>query len=255
MNYAPVNELGVVLLFAQIAKRYRLRVDHIQAAFPDCVAYQTIGGREKKIRIEFEYRSKSFVAHGHDPRKCDMIVCWEHDWTQCPPNIQVLELRREFGLGFNVWLLPVGKPYSDQLSRESFNDGWTVPPRAHEGDLVLFYRTRPEHYVADVFRVAGPVRWERSGLTRRPAGNVKRGWRATVDHFAAIRRVCRLSAPVHFEDLKNHRVLGSAGFVRGKMRGRWNASEYWPYLHAMIIRRNPSVRKTLGRYAPERLGL
>ena len=77
MNFAPVNELGVVLLFAQVAKRHRIRIDHIQAAFPDCIAYRTVGGKDKRLRIEFEYRSKHFVPHGHNPRQCDMIVCWE----------------------------------------------------------------------------------------------------------------------------------------------------------------------------------
>lgn len=32
MNYAPENELGAVLLFSQLAKKYRMRVDRIQAA-------------------------------------------------------------------------------------------------------------------------------------------------------------------------------------------------------------------------------
>ncbi len=87
MNYAPSNELGVVLLFAQVAPKYRIRVDKIQAAFPDCLAYRSIGGKEKRIRIEFEYRSKSFKAHRHNPKKCDMIVCWEHDWPNVPDSI------------------------------------------------------------------------------------------------------------------------------------------------------------------------
>ena len=93
MNYAPVNELGVVLLFAQVAKKYRIRVDSIQARFPDCIAYQSIGGKAKELRIEFEFRSKSFEVHRHDQKKCDMIVCWEHDWVRCPPRIRVLELQ------------------------------------------------------------------------------------------------------------------------------------------------------------------
>jgi len=25
------------------------------------------------------------------PKECDLIVCWEHDWTECP--IEVLELK------------------------------------------------------------------------------------------------------------------------------------------------------------------
>jgi hypothetical protein len=31
---------------------------------------------------------------GHDPGQCDLIVCWQHNWKNCPPNLQVLELSR-----------------------------------------------------------------------------------------------------------------------------------------------------------------
>jgi hypothetical protein len=44
------------------------------------------------VRIEFEYRSRNFAAHRHDPGGCDPIVCWVHDWPDCP--IEVLELRQ-----------------------------------------------------------------------------------------------------------------------------------------------------------------
>jgi hypothetical protein len=28
----------------------------------------------------------------HDPSKCDLIVCWRHNWPECP--LEVLELRK-----------------------------------------------------------------------------------------------------------------------------------------------------------------
>lgn len=251
MNYAPVNELGVVLLFAQVAKKYRIRVDNIQARFPDCIAYQTIGGEEKQLRIEFEFRSKSFDRHRHDKKKCDMIVCWEHDWVRCPPRIRVLELRREFGLGFNVWIQPVSGEYAQELARGNSFTGWSVAPRAMEGDLVLFYRTRPEMCIADVFRLSGPVFWGHRAR-RSKSDRIRRletsRWTKDMDHFAPIRRVCRLAAPVFLADLRRDKILRTAGFVRGSMQGRPNASEYWPYLHEMIVRRNPGVQGRLKRY-------
>jgi len=171
-----------------------------------------------------------------------------------PDSIEVLELCREFGLGFNVWLMPVGEPYSQQLARQNFNDGWTVPLRAHQDDLLLFYRTKPEHAIVDLFRIAGHVTLEPSGLSRRDIKRTHRGWHAKEDHFAPIRRVCRLKAPVFYEDLKNHRVLSSAGFVRAQMRRRYNVSDYWPYLYNLIISRNIALRNCLAMYQPARLG-
>jgi hypothetical protein len=45
----------------------------------------------QRVRIEFEYQSRNFRQHGHDPDQCDVIVCWEDNWPECP--IEVLELR------------------------------------------------------------------------------------------------------------------------------------------------------------------
>ncbi len=42
----------------------------------------------------FEKDSRSFAEHGHDPKGCDMIVCWRHNWKACPKEIMVLELRK-----------------------------------------------------------------------------------------------------------------------------------------------------------------
>ena len=48
--------------------------------------------RWEPVRVEFEYRSRNFFYHGHDAAGCEVIVCWQHDWPDCP--IEVLELRR-----------------------------------------------------------------------------------------------------------------------------------------------------------------
>jgi hypothetical protein len=47
---------------------------------------------EKQVIIEFELESKNFVRHGHDKDKCDLIICWEHNWKEIPEHIDVLEL-------------------------------------------------------------------------------------------------------------------------------------------------------------------
>jgi hypothetical protein len=43
--------------------------------------------------IEFEYKSSGFKSHLKSRRKCHYVVCWEHNWRDCP--IQVIELRTE----------------------------------------------------------------------------------------------------------------------------------------------------------------
>jgi hypothetical protein len=93
LSCAPTNELGVVYLFGVLHEVFGFKIESIQAGFPDCIARRQIAKeRWEEVRIEFEFRSKSFCAHKHDPDAVDMIVCWEHNWTECPENIEVVEL-------------------------------------------------------------------------------------------------------------------------------------------------------------------
>ena len=98
MTNAPVNELGVMVLFGMVAAGLGLQVESVQGKFPDCVAKRRVApGKWQYLRIEFEYESKNFKLHGHDPKGCDMIVCWRHNWKECPESIEVVELCRLFG--------------------------------------------------------------------------------------------------------------------------------------------------------------
>ncbi|MFQ5762282.1 MAG: hypothetical protein ACE5PO_04525, partial [Candidatus Bathyarchaeia archaeon] len=45
----------------------------------------------EEVLIEFEYKSSNFLAHKHDVNQCDLIVCWVHDWRECP--LEVIELK------------------------------------------------------------------------------------------------------------------------------------------------------------------
>lgn len=93
LSCAPVNELGVVYLFGVLHDLFDFSIESIQAGFPDCIARRKVDhNRWEEVRIEFEYDSRSFVAHGHDPDEVDMIVCWDHNWASCPRHIEVIEL-------------------------------------------------------------------------------------------------------------------------------------------------------------------
>ena len=56
------------------------------------------------------------------------------------------------------------------------------------------------------------------------------------------------------DDLRQHRVLKTASFIRRNMQGQGLlASQYRPYLYLMIHGRNPAARKVIARYSPENL--
>jgi hypothetical protein len=109
MASAPVNEMGVVLAFGMLAADLGYAVEAIGTAFPDCQAKRLVarstggaagggsggsgraGDRWEPVRIEFEFRSRSFFYHGHDADECDVLICWQHDWPDCPIEVLVLE--------------------------------------------------------------------------------------------------------------------------------------------------------------------
>ena len=95
MATVPTNEAGVMFLFATLARELGYVVIKVQKAFPDCEAFRRLeNGRWQRVRIEFEFTSRNFVLHGHDAKGCELLVCWENDWRDCP--LEVVELKRIF---------------------------------------------------------------------------------------------------------------------------------------------------------------
>ena len=93
LRHEPVNEQGVVFLFGVVAKELGYMVEALQAGYPDCEAKRQIApGRWQRVRIEFEFESRNFRDHGHPPDGCDVIVCWRHNWQDCPEHIEVVDL-------------------------------------------------------------------------------------------------------------------------------------------------------------------
>ncbi|NMC60955.1 MAG: hypothetical protein GYA51_16480 [Candidatus Methanofastidiosa archaeon] len=66
-------------------------IEEIKPGFLDCIRRRFNGRGWEEVRIEFEYLSSNFKLHKHNPRYCDMIICWEHDWPEC--SLEVIELK------------------------------------------------------------------------------------------------------------------------------------------------------------------
>jgi len=91
--YAPINEQGVIFLFSKVSKDLNMEIEEIKTGFPDAIGRVKTRRGYARRRIEFEYRSSGFRTHGHPVKGCDIIVCWEHDWTECPKEIEVITLK------------------------------------------------------------------------------------------------------------------------------------------------------------------
>ena len=94
--YAPTSEHDVVQMFGAIAHEIGFEIVGNRSAFPDCEARRRVSAsreRYEKCLIEYEFSSSDYRKHKHSVTGCDLIVCWKHDWGDCP--IEVLELESE----------------------------------------------------------------------------------------------------------------------------------------------------------------
>ena len=67
--------------------------DTIPAASKPSDAKKKFGSQFRR-RVEFEFESRDFRDHGHPGNECDVIVCWRHNWPECPSHIEVVALER-----------------------------------------------------------------------------------------------------------------------------------------------------------------
>lgn len=94
LQYEPISELGVVFLFGMVATELGFHVEAVAGDFPDCTAKRKQpGGYYEQVEIEFEFKASNFRLHEHDrdTRHCDLLVCWENDWPDCP--FEIVELK------------------------------------------------------------------------------------------------------------------------------------------------------------------
>jgi hypothetical protein len=93
--YAPQNEAGVILLWAEMRKE--LGMDYVTSLGPsyivngpDAVVKMPAGKGWVDKLVEFEFKSRNAKGK-HNFDFIDYIVCWEHNWPDCP--VEVIELK------------------------------------------------------------------------------------------------------------------------------------------------------------------
>jgi predicted transport protein len=95
--YSPINEQGVVFLFGRLLEDLNMYIEEVRIKYPDCIARRYTGTGWKKVYIEFEYLSSNFIQHKHNPKECDIIVCWIDDLTteqkKQIEGIEIIELK------------------------------------------------------------------------------------------------------------------------------------------------------------------
>jgi len=112
LQYAPENELGVVFLFSQIARRLQFRIEEIRAAYPDCIAYLHTGEHEKRVALSLS-TNQATSRRIATIRSSAITSCAGATTGRRPKRIKVIELKRFFrsssqGLDSGRYQKPVG---------------------------------------------------------------------------------------------------------------------------------------------------
>ena len=97
--YCPVNEQGVVLLFGMVFDELGFMVEEVKTGFPDAILRRYNGRGWQRERVEFEFESKNFKKHKHPVNECDLIICWQDNWRECPLEVIELESYIEYAAG------------------------------------------------------------------------------------------------------------------------------------------------------------
>lgn len=103
--FKPTNEQGLIVYFAQKAAEHGWEFVKVGTEFPDAVLI--INGEE--WRVEFEFLASNFLMHQHDPRKCDLIICWENDYPKSALPI--------LAIGKDEWI-PQVKAHPNKIEAE-----------------------------------------------------------------------------------------------------------------------------------------
>jgi hypothetical protein len=137
--YAPLNKLGVLLLFGAVLPEHRIRVEEVRQRIPHCIGRRASARGWKKVALACAFKSSELRARTPDLQRCNLILCWEDDWPDCP--LEVIELRTTI---HELTLAQALAPIPGQLPHTSA-DRTTVPRVTDLQDLKSTLARQPSH--------------------------------------------------------------------------------------------------------------
>lgn len=96
LRYAPTDRVGVIYLFGLVSYELGFTLESITSEYPHAEGTRITSpddpsAPQERVRVVFELKSTDFKARKRDESQCDLLVCWSHNWDDCP--IEVLELK------------------------------------------------------------------------------------------------------------------------------------------------------------------
>ena len=91
---APADVKGVTFIFGMICEELSFIIETFNTEMPCFEGKRNLDSSGKKIqnvKIGVYYKSYDMKAKAGSFPDCDILVCWEHNWNECP--VEVLELK------------------------------------------------------------------------------------------------------------------------------------------------------------------
>ena len=90
--YAPVNRAGVLGLFSRLLDEFDMFLEETAADCSYVIARRRVDNGWERVKINLSYRSSEF--NNGDIEDGDLLICWNHDWPDCP--LKAFELKALF---------------------------------------------------------------------------------------------------------------------------------------------------------------
>lgn len=91
---APVDVKGVIFIFGMICEELSFIIETFNTEKPYFEGKRSLDGSGKKmqdVKIGVYHKSHDLKTKSESTTDYDIIICWEHDWNDCP--VEVLELK------------------------------------------------------------------------------------------------------------------------------------------------------------------
>ena len=93
IRYAPVDTRGVIYIFGLVSEELSYIVESFSVDRLCFAGKRNMSMKKEKleaVNIGFTLNSSDLKSSGHLTKNCQLLVCWKHEWKECP--VEVLEL-------------------------------------------------------------------------------------------------------------------------------------------------------------------
>jgi hypothetical protein len=126
--YAPVNQAGVLLLFSRLLDEFDMLVEQTAEDCGHVIGLRRVEQGWERVKIMIAFKS-SDLENASD-KDGDLLICWCHDWQECP--LRTFELKSLFENGE----FPPAGDKAGNHKKESLNTALADVTAGDSGELL-----------------------------------------------------------------------------------------------------------------------